>query len=73
MTNLQRNMIEDFVLLNEAFAARFGISSRTSFNYLKNYGGLAFYEKHYGFEHTQSYDSTIDTLSRICKQNGGKI
>ncbi|GHT31895.1 hypothetical protein FACS189434_02520 [Bacteroidia bacterium] len=70
---LVRNLIEDFVLLNAAFALRYGLSWRDSFNYLKQHGGLAFYQKHYGYEHTQSYDSTVDTLARICKQNGGKL
>jgi hypothetical protein len=47
--------IWDFVLLNETFASRYGISWRDAFNYLKNYGGLAFFEQHYEYEHTQSY------------------
>ena len=34
----------DFVLLNETFASRYGISWRDAFNYLKNYGGLAFFD-----------------------------
>ena len=68
-----RDLIEDFVLLNEAFASRYGLSWRDSFNYLKQHGGLAFYQKHYAYEHTQSYDSTVDTLTRICKRNGGGL
>ncbi len=67
------NIIEDFVLLNEAFATRYGLSWRSSFNYLKQHGGLAFYQAHYGYEHTQSYDSTVDRLARICQQNGGNL
>jgi hypothetical protein len=70
---LLRDMIEDFVLLNEHFAKRYYTSWRESFNYLKQYGGLAFFEKHYGYEHTQSYDSSVDTLARVCKNNGGGI
>jgi hypothetical protein len=68
-----RDIIEDFVLLNGAFASRYGLSWRDSFNYLKRYGGLAFYRTHYGYEHTQSYDSTADTLATVCKQNGGQL
>jgi hypothetical protein len=71
--NVVQNKVEDFVLLNEYFAMRHGLSWRDSFNYLKQYGGLAFFEKHYGYEHTQSYDSSIDTLTRICKRNGGEL
>ncbi|GHT62054.1 hypothetical protein AGMMS50239_14370 [Bacteroidia bacterium] len=76
VTTIQKNtsdMIEDFVLLNEVFATRYDISWRDSFNYLKKHGGLDFYEKHYGYEHTQSYENTADTLARICKRNGGKL
>ena len=65
--------IWDFVLLNETFASRYGISWRDAFNYLKNYGGLAFFEQHYDYEHTQSYDSTADKLARICRRNGGGL
>lgn len=68
-----RDIIEDFVLLNEVFARHFNISWRESFNYLKQYGGLSFYEKHYGYEHTQSYESTVDTLAEICRHNGGGL
>jgi hypothetical protein len=73
MKPLVRDIIEDFVLLNETFALRYGLSWRDSFNYLKQYGGLAFYRKHYGYEHTQSYDSTVDKLTIICRQNGGGL
>ncbi len=68
-----RDMIEDFVLTNEAFALRYGLSWRDSFNYLKQFGGLSFYCRHYAYEHTQSYDSTVDKLARICKHNGGQL
>lgn len=68
-----RAIIDDFVLLNGAFALRHGLSWRDSFNYLKQNGGLSFYRKHYGYEHTQSFDSTVDTLTRICRQNGGTL
>ncbi len=69
----KRDLIEDFVLLNECFARRYNLSWRDAFNYLKQYGGLAFYEKHYGYEHTQSYESSVDTLAEICKRNGGTV
>ena len=66
-----RDMIGDFVLLNGRFAERYNISWREAFNYLKQYGGLDFFERHYGYEHTQSYDSSVDTLARVCRNNGG--
>lgn len=68
-----RDKIEDFVLLNEYFADRYGISWRDSFNYLQKYGGLDFYDTHYNYEHTQPYHSTVDTLSRVCQNNGGYL
>jgi len=73
MTQNIRGIIEDFVLLNGVFACRYGISERDSFNYLKQHGGLDFFQKHYAYEHTQSYDSTVDTLSQVCKRNGGGL
>jgi hypothetical protein len=68
-----RDIIEDFVLLNEEFAARHQLSWRESFNYLKQYGGLAFYRTHYGYEHTQPYSSTTERLASVCKRNGGML
>lgn len=68
-----RDIIEDFVLLNEEFAERYGLSWRDSFNYLKQYGGLAFYRTHYGYEHTQPYAGTVDRLAGVCKRNGGEL
>jgi hypothetical protein len=68
-----RDMIGDFVLLNERFAARHSISGREAFNYLRQYGGLDFFKRHYGYEHAQSYDSTVDTLARVCRHNGGGL
>jgi hypothetical protein len=68
-----RDIVEDFVLLNEAFARCFSISWKESFNYLKQYGGLSYYERNYGYEHTQSYESTVDALSEICRRNGGTL
>jgi hypothetical protein len=68
-----RDIIEDFVLLNEEFAERHGLSWREAFNYLKRYGGLAFYRTHYGYEHTQSYGSTTERLAGVCKRNGGEL
>ncbi len=68
-----RDIIEDFVLLNESFAMRFNISWKEAFNYLKRHGGLSFYEKHYGYEHTQPYESSVDTLAKICRRNGGDL
>jgi hypothetical protein len=68
-----RNIIEDFVLLNEEFAAQHELSWREAFNYLKQYGGLAFYRTHYGYEHTQPYGSTTERLAIVCRRNGGEL
>jgi hypothetical protein len=41
--NRVQNNVEDFVLLNEYFAMRHGLSWRDSFKYLKQDGGIAIF------------------------------
>jgi len=55
------------------FGKRFGMSPVLSFNYLKNYLGLAFLEKCYDAEHLLSLDDALDDLVAYCKRHGGTL
>jgi len=55
------------------FARRFGISIKASFQYLFQYGGIAFLEEHYEAEHLLSFDDAIDDLVLVCQTEGGSF
>lgn len=55
------------------FGKRFRMPSALSFNYLKQYGGLAFLDKCYEAEHTLSLMDAIKDLIAVCKREGGTL
>ncbi|MDR0793573.1 MAG: DUF3791 domain-containing protein [Chitinophagaceae bacterium] len=67
------DIIEDSVFIVRKFAQQFSLSLRDAFNYLYKFQGLAFLQKHYGYEHTQSTSRTIEALTEICRKNGGTL
>jgi hypothetical protein len=68
-----QDMIFDTVVLISRFAAHYQLTWQEAFRYLWQYGGMAFAAEHYEFEHTQSYENELDTLTRVCQRNGGGI
>jgi hypothetical protein len=67
------DMIEDSVFIVRKFAQQFSISLRDAFNYLYKFQGLAFLQKHYGYEHTQPVYRSIEAMVEICRKNGGTL
>ena len=67
------DIIEDSVFIVRKFAQQFKLSLRDAFNYLYQFQGLAFLQKHYGYEHTQPAYRTIEAMTEICRKNGGKL
>ncbi|MDR1339900.1 MAG: DUF3791 domain-containing protein [Prevotellaceae bacterium] len=67
------DMMEDTVFIVRKFAQQFGLNLRDAFNYLYKYQGLAFLQKHYGYEHTQSAYRTVEAMIEICRKNGGTL
>ncbi len=55
------------------FGKRFGLTVKQSFNYLSRYKGIDFIDKHYGFAHTQSFESMIDDIALLCRRMGGQL
>jgi len=70
-TKLQTNMINYLVICVSDFATQFNMDTKNAFQFLSNYGGIAFLLEHYEVEHTLSLDDTIETLAHICRENGG--
>jgi len=67
------DVIEDTVFIVRKFAQALNLNWRDAFNYLYRFKGLAFLQKHYGYEHTQSAYQTIEALLDVCRKNGGQL
>ena len=67
------DVVEDSVFIVHKFAQAFNLNWRDAFNYLYRFKGLAFLQKHYGYEHTQPAYRTIEALLDVCKKNGGQL
>ncbi len=55
------------------FGKRFGLTVKQSFNYLSRFKGIDFIDKHYGYVHTQSFESMIDDIAMLCRRMGGQL
>ena len=55
------------------FAKAKSLSIKQAFNYLNLFKGMDFLQKHYGAEHLLSFDDTVEDLTVICQQNGGRV
>ncbi|MDR2384871.1 MAG: DUF3791 domain-containing protein [Tannerella sp.] len=67
------DVIEDTVFIVRKFAQASNMNLRDAFNYLYHFKGLAFLQKHYGYEHTQPAYRTIEALLDVCRKNGGQL
>lgn len=55
------------------FGKRFGLTVKQSFNYLSRFKGIDFIDKHYGYAHTQSFESIVDDVAALCRRMGGEL
>ena len=73
MSELQKNMIDYFVVCINEFASRYSMPVKDATIYLYEHKGLDYLEEFYDIEHTLSFDDTVDNLTLICKNNGGEL
>ena len=73
MSELQKQMIDYFVICVNEFAAHFGLTEKDAMLYLDKYKGLDFLEEFYDVEHTFSFEDTVLALAQICRKNGGNL
>jgi len=67
------NRIDYFICCIGAFAKRFSITNSEAYRYLISLGGLRYLYDNYEYEHTQSIESAIEDMSRICMRHGGAL
>ena len=73
MSELQKNMIDYFVICINEFADRYRLTAKEAFEYLYEFQGLKFLENFYNIQHTLSFDDTVDSLTIVCRDNGGNL
>ena len=69
----QRKIINFTVAAVNEFAEQLQLSVREAFHYLLQYKGIAFLKENYDAEHLQSFDTIIDDLRILCRNNGGYL
>lgn len=45
------------------FGKKYGLDMKQSFGYLSRFKGIDFIDKHYGYAHTQPFDSMVDDIA----------
>ena len=73
MSREDHNTIGYVVALISEFAAKYGIPPRQAYAYLKRFKGLDYLYKHYNVLHTFSFEDTVQSVSDVCRHNGGKL
>lgn len=73
MSREDRNKLGFTVALISEFAACYAIRPRQAYAYLKRFDGLKHLEENYGVLHTQSFQDSIDAMTQVCSQHGGKL
>ena len=71
VTKEQSNIINYTVICINDFAERFSLTTKMSYQFLSEFGGIDFLMQHYEVEHTLSLDEAIDDLELVCRKNGG--
>ena len=61
------------VALIAEFANHFGLTTAQAVMYLSKYKALEFYDRQYGYMHTQSFASNVRDLSAYCRRMGGEL
>ena len=68
-----KDVVDYIAFMVNEFALQHQLSMTESYNYLNNYGGVEFLDRHYDFEHCENPLITLDTLQRICQREGGYL
>ena len=71
--NRAKDVIDYIAFIVTEFALKHKISMKQSFDYLSNYGGIAFLGKFYDVEHCENPAITLRSLQQICSKQGGNL
>ena len=65
--------LEWTLIFTAEFGRRFGLTVKQAFNYLSRFGGIDFVDRHYGYCHTQSFQSMVNDIAEYCHRKGGEL
>ena len=68
-----KDVVDYIAFMVNDFASEYQLSMRESYDYLKRYGGIEFLDEFYDVEHCENPVITLQTLQRICSQEGGNL
>ena len=69
----QKDKIEWTLVFASVFAQQYGLTLKQAFNYLSRYQGIEYIDKHYGYAHTQSFQSMVNDIGEYCHRKGGAL
>ncbi|MBP5716120.1 MAG: DUF3791 domain-containing protein [Bacteroidales bacterium] len=73
MAYSNQDKLEWILVFASEFGRHFGLTLKQSFNYLSRYKGIEFVDKHYGYCHTQSFQSMVSDIADYCHRKGGQL
>lgn len=68
-----KEKLEWTMIFIHEFAEKNGLNMKQSFGYLSRFKGIDFIDNHYGYVHTQSFESMIEEITALCYRNGGRL
>jgi len=71
--NRAKDVIDYIAFIVNDFAEKHNLTARQSFDYLNQYGGIAFLGKFYDVEHCENPAITLRSLQQICSKQGGDL
>ena len=72
MSEQKRKIGFTVACVNE-FANKHNLSIKEAFQYLFRYKGIAFIKENYDVEHTLDFETILEDLGILCKNNGGTL
>lgn len=73
MSREEHNKVGYIIYLISEFADKYGILPNQAYQYLKRHKGLEHIYQHYSVLHTFSFADSVDCISQVCQNNGGKL
>lgn len=72
MSKQKRKIGFTVACVNES-ANKYDLSIKEAFQYLFRYKGIAFIKENYDIEHTLDFETILEDLGILCKNNGGTL
>jgi len=69
----KEDKIEWTMIFIYEFGKKFGLTMKQAFGYLSRFKAIDFIDKHYGYAHTQSFESMVEDIAGLCRKNGGQL